>query len=71
MMEAAQLATNRWVRVTANLGLGAYEIFEASAALPEPVWPDISFTQLLSIAFRDRFINSPDHPVLKRLRGEL
>ena len=30
----------KWVRVTANMSLGAYEIFEASGDLPEPVWPD-------------------------------
>ena len=30
----------------------------------------MAFSDLLRIAFRDRIINSPDHPVIKRLRGE-
>ena len=46
-----------WVRVTANMSLGAYEIFEASGDLPEPVWPDFSFQEILKIAFRDRIVD--------------
>ena len=38
--EAAERAMEKWVRVTASMSLGAYEIFEASGELPEPVWPD-------------------------------
>ena len=41
--EAAERAMEKWVRVTSSMSLGAYEIFEASGDLPEPVWPDFSF----------------------------
>ena len=41
--EAAELAMKRWVRLTANMSLGAYEVFEATGDLPEPVWPEIPF----------------------------
>ena len=44
--EAAELAMRRWVRVTANTALGAYEIFEATGDLPEPVWPELSFPDI-------------------------
>lgn len=64
-------AIKRWVRVTANMSLGAYELAEATAKLPEPEWPDEPFAKLLEIAFRDRVIESLDHPVLQRLRGEI
>ena len=70
-LEAAQLATKQWVRVVANMPLGAYDVFEATGNFPEPEWPDISFRELLQIAFRDKFIQSLDHPVIRRLRGEL
>jgi hypothetical protein len=50
--------------------LGAYEVFDASAAIPEPLWPEYSYHELLRIAFRDRLVDRGDHPVLKRLRGE-
>ena len=39
-LAAADLAMVRWVRVTANMGLGAYEVFYAEGALDEPEWPD-------------------------------
>lgn len=67
--EAAEKAMKRWVRVKANMSLGAYELFEASATIPDPEWPDLSFQELLRIAFRDRYVNNLDHAVVKRLRG--
>lgn len=70
-LEAAEMATKSWIRVTSNMALGAYEVFEASASIPEPKWPDLTFRAILKIAFKDRHIDSLDHPVLQRLRGEI
>jgi hypothetical protein len=70
-LEAAQRAQARWVRVQANMALGAYEVYEATAPLPEPTFPDLSLMELLKIGFKGRFIDSLDHPVLKKLRGEV
>jgi hypothetical protein len=70
-LEAAQLAVKGWCRVTANMALGGYEVFQATGQLAEPEWPDLPFQQILRVAFKDRFISSLDHPVLKRLRGEV
>jgi len=67
--EAAELAMASWVRIKANSALGAYEIFKADGAIPEPQWPDISFREILRIAFRDFLIDSTEHAVVKRLRG--
>jgi hypothetical protein len=67
--EAAERAMQKWVRVTANMSLGAYEIFEAIGNPPEPVWPDISFKEILKIAFRERIVDRPDHPLVQRLQG--
>jgi hypothetical protein len=69
-MEAATHATGNWVRVQANMSLGAYEIYEAAGQWATPEWPDMSFQDLFQIAFKDKFITAHDHPVLKRLRGE-
>jgi alpha-glutamyl/putrescinyl thymine pyrophosphorylase clade 1 len=71
LAEAAERAVEQWLRVAANTALGAYEIFSAidENRLPEPAWPEISFPELLRVAFRDRIINTVDHPVIKRLRG--
>ena len=67
--EAAELAMTKWVRIKANMSLGAYEMFTAESVMQDPEWPDLTFAELLRIAFRDRIITSPDHPVVKRLRG--
>jgi hypothetical protein len=69
--EAAVMATKEWVRVQANMSLGAYDVFKASANIPEPTWvEDLTFEQMLTIAFKGRLVENFEHPVLKRLRGE-
>jgi hypothetical protein len=70
-LEAAQLAQKNWLRVTANMSLGAYDVSVATASLPEPKWPEQPFGELLKIGFKDRLIDSLSHPVLRKLRGEV
>jgi hypothetical protein len=67
--EAAELAMAKWIRLKADMALGAYQIFEAASSIAEPEWPDMPFMEMLRIAFRDRLVDHADHPVLKRLRG--
>lgn len=69
-LEAYQLAKEQWVRVAANMSLGSYEVFTATGELPEPEWPDLSFQEIIDIAFKGRFITDLDHPAIQRLRGE-
>lgn len=68
-LAAAELAMDSWIRLMPDLGLGAYQPYEAPVGLPEPEWPHYSFGELLKIAFKDKFINSLDHPVIKKLKG--
>lgn len=69
-LEAAKLAEKQWVRLASNRALGAYECHTATGDLPEPQWPEgKTFQDLLRIAFRERIIDSPSHPVVQRLRG--
>ncbi len=63
------LAKTRWVRLSSNMGLGAYDVLEATAPFPEPEWPDVLPQQIFEIAFRDRVISTIEHPVVRRLRG--
>jgi hypothetical protein len=67
-LAAAERAMTRWIRVLSNLNLGAYEVREAGA--PDPTWPEEDLRSLIEIAFRDKFIDSIDHPVIRRLRGK-
>jgi hypothetical protein len=71
MREGAEMAMENWVRVKANMSLGAYDLFQATGSIADPVWPDLNFQQIVRIAFKDRLIDSMDHPVIKRLRGLL
>ena len=63
--EAAELATKGWVKVASNMNLGAYEVYQASADLPDPEWPQVGFKRVLEVAFKDRFIKALDHPVVR------
>jgi hypothetical protein len=69
-LAAAGRARSRWVRMTANTSIQAYDVVEASGDLPEPVWPAESMRDLLKTAFGERHIDKLDHPVLRRLRGQ-
>lgn len=70
-IEGATKAMTGWVRITSNMDLGAYELFEATGKLPPPAWPDTTFQALLEIAFKDQYIRTLDHEVLRRLQGAI
>jgi hypothetical protein len=67
--EAAERAMTDWIRIAANMNLGAYEIFEAEGTYNDPEWPDMPMRELLRIGFKHHVIEGPEHPVIKRLRG--
>ena len=67
--KAAELAETMWVRMQANMALGAYDV-TTSSHIPDPVWPKHTLAKYLSIGFGDgRLIDREDHPVLRRLQG--
>jgi hypothetical protein len=68
-IRAAEMAKLGWVRVQSNMPLGAYEV-TTCADETQPEWPGLLMAELLRVAFKDRYIDSLDHPVLRRLRGE-
>ena len=67
--EAAELAMRDWIRVKANISLGAYEVSVAESIAAEPEWEKLTYQELIQIGFRDRLITSLDHAVVRRLRG--
>jgi hypothetical protein len=66
---AVTTAEDSWVRSIANLKLGGYDLYVAEGNIADPEWPDVSFNELIEIAFRDRIIDSPKHPVIQQLLG--
>lgn len=71
MLEAQAIAVDSWVRVQADMGAGSYAVFAATGNLPEPEWPELSFRDILALAFKTRFIYSMRHPFLLQLFGEV
>ena len=44
-LDAAGRAQKDWIRIDANMSLGAYEVYQAIGALPDPEWPEMEFGQ--------------------------
>lgn len=69
--KAAEYAETKWVRMQANMQLGRHDVV-TSDKIPEPIWPKITFTEILNKAFgTDRLIKSLEHPVIRQLNGDL
>ncbi len=68
---AAEQALSLWTKMVWSSDLGAYEMFRAKGDLGEPDWLDTSFRDLIEIGFRGKVIDSPDHPVIRELEGDL
>jgi len=70
-LEAAAAATSNWVRLQADMGLGGYVFYTPEGQLTDPQWPAMKFTEILRLAFKNNYIDSRDHIVLRQLRGEV
>jgi len=69
---AAQSAMRAWTRRFWVQELKMHKILVAKNLTEEPNWPgEITFAQIVKLAFKDRYITSLDHAVIKRLRGEI
>jgi hypothetical protein len=68
-MQIAAAAESTWCRMVSDVSNGIYTHFEPAVDLPEPKWPDLSFSEIIKLAFRGRMIDSLDHPILSELRG--
>ena len=71
LMIAVEKAEDAWVRVVANQEAGGYDISQAAANIGEPEFPDMSFADMVKIAFQGRIVDRADHPVILKLRGAL
>ena len=69
-LQIAKAAEDNWARMVSDTANGIYTHYEPSTDLPDPRWPTISFREIIRIAFRDRMIESLDHPVIRELRGD-
>jgi hypothetical protein len=69
-LEAVRLAAEKWTRITWNESTKQHDVATCEVTA-EAQWPDRPFRDLLELAFRGFVIDTLDHPVLRRLRGEV
>jgi hypothetical protein len=68
---AVEKGIGAWVRMWA--GPLGYEWMPAPITYPDPIWPDLTMDEILTIAFGSlgRVINSEDHGVVQIIKGNL
>ena len=68
--DAFNAAKSGWIRMKSNCACGFYDFIEPKKIMPDPDWPDMSFADMLQIAFNDdHIVDRDDHPALRRLKG--
>jgi hypothetical protein len=67
---AIREASRRWVRVLPDKSSNGYLLEAPMVAPADPVWPPLTFTEMLATAFGARYIDSLQHPLIKKLRGD-
>ena len=71
LAQAVEYAKRKWIRISANMQLGGYDVYEAEAALPDPEWPSCTMDELVRLAFRGKIIDSLEHPAVQSLLGRV
>ena len=69
-LDAANIAESKWIRMNADMQLGAYKFFNSKASWEEPVWPALGISEILKRSIGDQhIISSADHPAVRQLQG--
>jgi hypothetical protein len=65
------LAADAWIRVIPNKELGGYEPGDpCGGPYSEPEFPeDLTWERIVELAFRRHYIDSAEHPIIRRLLG--
>jgi hypothetical protein len=70
-LENIERAKVGWVKNVWNRDAAAYEAEEPVAKFPSPQWPEKDFESIVQIAFKDRYIDSVNHIIVKQILGEV
>lgn len=71
LAQAVEHAKQKWIRISANMHVGGYDVYEAEGELPEPEWPEHDIDALVQVAFRGKIIDDLDHPMVQALLGKI
>jgi hypothetical protein len=64
---AAEIAKTRWCSIVSDKSLQAYRVYVSEEDIPEPIWPNMSLSEILAVAFRGKIIDQADHPIANEL----
>ena len=68
--QIAAAAQHNWVRIVADMHLGANVMIPAAIDLGQPEWPTTPYQEIIGASFKEEgIIRSPDHPAVRKLRG--
>ncbi len=56
LAQAVEYAKLKWIRITANMHAGGYDVYEAEGELPEPEWPVHDIDALVQVALAVRSV---------------
>ena len=73
-MRACEAARENWVLVVSRREIGQNKARPADGKHPDPVWPKLSFDEMIDLAFlperRITLANYQTHPAMRKIRGE-
>jgi hypothetical protein len=68
--EVTKNAQTQWIRAIPDKSINGYELMVASGDFVHPKLPtDMNLQDYVKLGFKGRIIDSPDHPVVKKLLG--
>ena len=67
---ASEIAEGEWVKISANMGIGAYDLYTTESITKEPRFPDTDFAELVKLGFQGKIITSPDNQMVVELSGK-
>lgn len=67
---AARTAETQWTRRYWVPTLKMHRIRAWESLENKPRWPERTFEEIIKIAFKDRYIRTLEHPIVKALRGD-
>ena len=69
-LECAEMAMKTWIRVKSDKGSSCFQPYRGDYIKAEPVWPKMSFNDILKTAFQGDVIMSFAHPAVVELLGD-
>lgn len=69
LTRAVDQAKTSWIRTSWNQSINGYDVYEARGQLTDPSWPEEPLEKLIELGFRGKIIDSPDHPIARKLQG--